>query len=213
MRVMRLWIPAWVMGLGAVFTVGVDHQRAMPLEAPLDSVMPGEFEGLAGHDITLSDMEVRVAGVSDYLMRNYTGALNEGPATLSLYIGYYDRQTQGKTIHSPKNCLPGAGWEALASTGATIETDAGPVQVNRYVLQKGSQRALVLYWYQGRGRVQANEYVVKWDLLRDAATRQRTEEALVRLVVPFDTDEDRAFQLAARAAGVVISKLTLALPG
>ena len=87
------------------------------------------------------------------------------------------------------------------------------MQVNRYVLQKGSQRALVLYWYQGRGRVQANEYVVKWDLLRDAATRQRTEEALVRLVVPFDTDEDRAFQLAARAAGVVISKLTLALPG
>jgi len=84
--------------------------------------------------------------------------------------------------------------------------------VNRYVLQHGTQRVLVLYWYQGRGRVEANEYVVKWNLIQDAVLRGRTDEALVRVVVPIEDSEDHAFAIAAAAASVVMPALDAALP-
>lgn len=207
------WSPALIMGIGGLFTVGIDTQRSLPLRAPLDSVVPVEIDGFTAEDVRISDAELEVAGVTDYLMRNYLPAgQNTSAAGFSLYVGYYDRQVQGKTIHSPKNCLPGAGWEALTSQMATISTAAGPVTVNRYLLQNGDRQALVLYWYQGRGRVQANEYLVKWDLLRDSALKQRSDEALVRIVVPISGSEGEAFEVARSAARVILPQLYSALP-
>ena len=101
----------------------------------------------------------------------------------------------------------------MASQVVEINTPLGAVAVNRYLLQREEQRALVLYWYQGRGRVQANEYLVKWDLLRDSALRQRSDEALVRIVVPIRDDEDAAFALASQVATEVVPALSAALPG
>lgn len=220
MPVLR-WAPATLMAVGAIFTVGVDSQRSLPLRAPLAAVVPDRIAGFHGRDVTVSDAELRVAGVTDYLMRVYgsaaavrdpNAAAAGADAWLSVYVGYYAEQMQGKTIHSPKNCLPGSGWEALASRAATIDTPAGSVTVNRYLLQRESERALVLYWYQGRGRVEASEYGVKWDLLRDAALRRRSDEALVRIVVPVTRGEDQAFKLAAQAAAALIPTLYQALP-
>ena len=85
--------------------------------------------------------------------------------------------------------------------------------VNRYLLQNGDARALVLYWYQGRGRVQASEYLVKWDLLRDAALKHRSDEALVRIVVPLVGPEENAFELAQSVAERLVPALDNALPG
>ena len=210
------WAPAVLLALGATFTVGVDTQRTLSLRAPLGDVVPEELSGFTSRDVTVSDAELRVADVSEYLMRNYELAPTEpdsaGNRWFSVYIGYYDRQTQGRTIHSPKNCLPGGGWEPLASQREMLSTAAGEVPVNRYLLRNGDQYALVLYWYQGRGRVESNEYVVKWDLLRDSALRQRSEEALGRIVVPVTDGEDAAFALASDVAAEVIPALFRALP-
>ncbi len=209
------WAPAAVLLLGALgTTVGVDGQRALPLAASLATTLPGELLEYRGRDVVLSEDEVRVAGVSSYLMRAFAplDPATAAVAGFSLYVGYYDRQMRGRTIHSPRNCLPGAGWSALASRVERIETAQGPVPVNRYILQNGAQRAVVFYWYQGRGRVAANEYLVKWDLLRDAALLRRSEEALVRVVVPVRRTEDEASAVAARAAGVLIPALRHALP-
>jgi EpsI family protein len=133
----------------------------------------------------VKEEERKIAGMSDYTFRGFTrDSLDPG---FSVYVGYYDYQVQGKTIHSPKNCLPGAGWEAVENGTRTLAVDGGrPVTVNRYFAANTEQRAqaMVYYWYQGRGRVEANEYRVKWNLLRDAAMHGRTEEALVRIVVP-----------------------------
>ena len=213
MKPTTLWAPPVLMGIAALFTVGIDTQQSLPLRAPLAQVIPQEIVGHSGKDYAMSEVEARAAGVTDYLLRDYRTTPDSGAVSaLSLYIGYYDRQLRGKTIHSPKNCLPGAGWEALASQVVEISTPLGSVTVNRYLLQKENQQALVLYWYQGRGRIQANEYLVKWDLLRDSALRQRSDEALVRIVVPIQTDEDAAFALASRMASEVIPRLNLALP-
>jgi len=208
----RTWAPAVVLGLGAVVaTLGIQTQRAMPLRGELATALPGVIAGDSSRDFDLSDDERIAAGVTDYLVRIYRRP-NTDTLTASLFVGYFDKQTQGRTIHSPRNCLPGSGWEPLQSSSVAVSVDGGSVTVNRYLLQRGSQRALVLYWYQGRGRVASNEYLVKWDLLRDAALRRRSEEALVRIVVPVVSTEEAALTRARSIAGVVVPALATALP-
>ena len=213
MKTWVTWLPNVVLALGALFTVGIDTQQSAALRLPLEAAIPAEYEGHVGRDVTVSEAELRVAGVTNHLMRSYESIDEVGQAELfSLYVGYYDGQTRGKTIHSPKNCLPGAGWTALVSSEVMIPTDHGQIPVNRYLLQKDDRQALVLYWYQGRGRVRANEYHVKWDLLRDAALHKRTEEALVRVVVPITASEAESFALAAGVAAAIAPALDAALP-
>ena len=209
------WAPAIVLAAGALMaTFGVKSQRSLALRQPLAEAVPLDIEGFDGRDLSLSADEIEVAGVSNYLSRVFVRRDTTVRAShyFTLYVGYYDRQTSGKTIHSPKNCLPGSGWEPLTSQSAQIATPSGTVVVNRYLIQKGRDQALVLYWYQGRGRVASNEYAVKWDLVRDAALRRRSDEALVRVVVPIRGSEADAFALASRIAGRVVPDLNLALP-
>ena len=141
-------------------------------------------------DKVLDAAELAANGASNYLLRFFTDSASS--RGFSVYVGYYAHQRNGKTIHSPKNCLPGSGWEPLSADIRQVEVPGGSVAINRYVLAQGGERALVYYWYQGRGRVAASEYQVKWELLRDAALRARTEEAMVRIVVPLGAAEDDA---------------------
>ena len=215
MRAPWTWAPAVVLGVGALLNAGARQQASLELRGPLTEAVPEELVGAAGTDVALPPGEVRAAGVDAYLFRTYQDAHRAGPATdpFSVYVGYYGSQTQGRTIHSPKNCLPGAGWEALASRRERLATPLGSVPVNRYMIQRDDERALVLYWYQGRGRVEANEYLVKLDLLRDSALRGRSDEALVRVVVPITGSEDEAFERASGVAAELVAAVDRALPG
>ncbi|MCI0433645.1 MAG: EpsI family protein [Gemmatimonadetes bacterium] len=204
------WGPAALLLSGIILVEGLSEQQRMPLRAPLADVLPASFAGMNSEDLPLSREEERVAGMSSYVFRLYSED-GDQPG-MSLYVGYYESQAQGQTIHSPRNCLPGAGWEALRSTPATVVTPDGVVTVNRYLVQRGGDRALVLYWYQGRGRVEASEYSVKLDLLRDAALRRRSEEALVRVMVPITAGEAASFELASRLAAAVMPAVSRALP-
>ena len=202
------WAPATVLVIGAlVTTLGVKGQRVMTLRQDLAASVPDTLEGRPGRDIEISQAELRAAGPDNYLLRVFGDS-----ASFSLYVGFYGRQARGKSIHSPKNCLPGGGWEPLTNDRVTVTTAGGPVEVNRYIIQKDQARALVLYWYQGRGRVESSEYVVKWDLLRDAALSGRSDEALVRIVVFAGTDQQAATQMAQRIAAQIIPAIEGALP-
>jgi EpsI family protein len=174
--------PPAILLAGVVLISGIREQYQMESRAPMSAVQ-SEFLGYKGTDVVIDTVEQRIAGMSDYAYRTF------GPDSaylFSTYVGYYDRQVQGKTIHSPKNCLPGAGWEIMTSGTTTVQAASGPATVSRVILGNNGTRALVYYWYQGRGRIEASEYRVKWDLLRDAALYGRTEEALVRIVIPID---------------------------
>lgn len=141
----------------------------------------------SGQEQPLSEQVVQAVGVSEYTNRVYVA---DGNAPVQLYVGYYASQRTGDTMHSPKNCLPGAGWDPVQSGFATISV-AGwrRIVVNEYVIQQDQNKQLVFYWYQGRGRVYASEYAGKYWMVVDAISRNRTDGALVRLVTPINGDE------------------------
>jgi EpsI family protein len=187
MRV-SVFVPTAVLGLGVLLVSGMREQYAMESKAPMNNVAM-DIPGYTARNIVVAEEERRVAGMSDYMLRSYEV---DSSALFTTYVGYYDRQVQGKSIHSPKNCLPGAGWEILNSAPVAAPSGRAGETMNRVMLANKGSRALVYYWYQGRGRIESNEYKVKWDLLRDAASYGRTEEALVRIVVPLSTPKDIA---------------------
>jgi EpsI family protein len=206
------WIPAGVLALGAVLNASLVSRRAgtTPLVGNLQTVADTVL-GAVGIDSPVDSAEARVAGFTDYIRRNY--ALDDG-REFSLYVGYYDEQRQGKTIHSPRNCLPGAGWDPVGRSVVHAETAAyGTIDINRYELVNEDRRAIVYYWYQGRGRVAQNEYRVKYELLRDAAVHGRTEEALVRIVVEVKNNDIAAADvLAMEIAGGLADDVERVLP-
>lgn len=202
------YLPGVLLALGALLLMGVDRQQAMPLRAPLAGI-PNEILGYRGIDRPVTPEEQKVAGMNSFVLREY---MADSVPAFSVYVGYYEQQMQGRTIHSPRNCLPGAGWEPLEVTQRTITLDGARVSVQRYLLAKDSQRALVYYWYQGRGRISSNEYKVKWELLRDAALRGRSEEALVRIVLPLTGTQAAADSLATATARVLIPAIERSLP-
>jgi EpsI family protein len=121
-----------------------------------------------------------VLGVDEYVNRVYQNTRGE---QLALYVGYYRMQRQGAAIHSPLNCLPGAGWQPISAERVSLGDSASP-RVNRVVIQKGESRQLVFYWYQSYDRIIASEYWSKFYLVSDSIIRRRSDAALVRVIAP-----------------------------
>jgi EpsI family protein len=139
-----------------------------------------------------------------YCSSAYPDCQQTGRGHAELFVAAFRTQRNGKAPHSPKNCLPGSGWVPLSSGELSIDVGrSAPITVNRYVVAYGSQRDLVLYWYQSRDRVVANEYKAKFWVMADAIRLNRTDTALVRVVVPV-ANRDEA-QAQAIAAGFVKS--------
>ncbi len=176
MKTSTRFIPAALLAIGGLVLLAKPAAIAMPLRHDLSS-LPAVLDGRSSRELTISAEEVKVSGTTAHLLRAYGDRLNP---EFTLYVGYHAAQSQSNQMHSPRNCLPGAGWQVLTS-GAVR---AGDQMVNRYLIEYKGTKALVLYWYQGRGRVTADEFQVKLHLFADASRTGRTEEALVRLVIP-----------------------------
>jgi len=154
-----------------------------------------------GEDVRFDDETEKVLRADDYVSRNF----QSNGRFASLYVGYYATQRNGATYHSPLNCLPGSGW-VMSDGGKMTITPAGapPFEANRYVIQNGNQRALIVYWYQGRGNAVASEYLAKIYTVLDSVRRRRSDGALVRVMTPFGNSpadaEKSAIELASEAA-------------
>jgi EpsI family protein len=184
-----------------VYTRGATGPEHPAARMPLSS-MPfvlGDWHGST--DPPLAADVLRELGVDDYISRHYAVA---GASPVAVYVGYYASQRQGDTIHSPQNCLPGAGWHPVFSDRTEIAAGGSAVPVNRVLIQKGMERQAVLYWYQGRGRIVATEFRNKGWLMLDAARLRRTDGGLVRLMTPVTGTADEAFaRLSAFSAALV----------
>ena len=144
---------------------------------------PLQLDGWTGQHDKLGANVVEKLGMTDYLLTNYSNKQN---AVVNYYVAYYQSQRKGVSPHSPRVCIPGGGWEI-----AKFERiEAGGHPVNRVLIKKGNQRQLVYYWFQGHGRIIANEYINKWYLFIDSMFKNRTDGALVRLVTNVAQHED-----------------------
>jgi len=148
----------------------------------------------SGGDEKFNDQTLAVLRSSDYLLRNYRAPNGR---VVNFYVGYYASQRDGATYHSPLNCLPGAGW-VMNEPGTITITPEGrtPFVANRYLIQNGQHKELLIYWYQGRGRAIASEYWGKVYTVVDSVSLRRSDGAMIRIMTPIDGSESAALQAA-----------------
>ena len=158
-----------------------------------------------GNDQILDNETLKVLKASDYLLRDFRKP--NGPVA-NLYVGYYASQRSGATYHSPLNCLPGSGW-ILSQPGKAMVSlpDGSSFAANKYVIQNGDYKSMMIYWYQGRGRNVASEYWGKIYTVFDSVKLRRSDGAMVRVTVPIGNSEADAEKSAiefASAASAVL---------
>lgn len=148
-----------------------------------------------GVDTRFDAQTESVLRADDYLARDFV--LPDGRFA-NFYVGYYETQRNGATYHSPLNCLPGAGWTMNDPETIRITPAGGgaPFEANRYIIQNGDTRQLLVYWYQGRGRAVASEYWGKIYTVVDSVKRRRSDGAMVRVIVPVQKSEEDALAIA-----------------
>lgn len=207
--VSRALILVALIAAAGAYSTGASGGEAAVARLPLAS-LPTTIDRWQGRDApAFADDVVAQLGVDEYVHRQYVHGTDP---PVALYVGYYASQRQGDTIHSPQNCLPGTGWQPIFSERGTIDAGGSTIRVNRYLIQKGLDRQAVIYWYQGRGRVVANEYANKVWLMVDAARLRRTDGALVRLITPVSDTPSSAFDQLSAFATALYPRLGTHLP-
>jgi len=190
----------------------ISHGEATPLRRSFGD-FPLQIEQWSGRQLELETRVLEVLRVDDYVLRQYQDGQG---LPLELYIGYYKSQRQGATYHSPKHCLPGSGWAFLHTGTVDLRVAQHPgssVEINKFIIQKGLDKQLVLYWYQDRGRIITSEYWAKVYMVWDAIRRNRTDGAFVRITVPFTGEgEERAIMQGRAFAEIIFPLLSEYLP-
>jgi len=168
-----------VLVVQAALFYSASHGEATPLAMPL-SAFPQTVGSYRLYQEGFVDKEtLDVLKADDTLTRTYMGPM--GPA--SLFIAYFRTQRQGQSPHSPKNCLPGSGWQQEVTGKIDVPLPNETLNINHFVVSKGGNKSIVLYWYQSQGRVIADEFAAKFYLIADSIRRHRSDTALVRVVV------------------------------
>jgi EpsI family protein len=170
---------------------------------------PMQLADWRGHREYLESEYVNALKFTDYIMADYAGPSRSG---VNLYVTYYESQRKGESAQSPKVCLPGGGWKIENLSERVVPaalTGGQQLHVNRAVIAHGSERQLVYYWFQQRGRIITGEYQVKWFLFWDALTRNRSDGSLVRLITPIvpgetDVQAEATLQKFTRAVAPVL---------
>ena len=181
----------------------------MPLSEPL-ATFPQVVGGWQGHDLPIEARIITGLRVDDHLNRVYENSSGE---QLGIYVGYYKSQRSGVTIHSPKNCLPGVGWEPVKAGYAELSQPGGRrVMVNMYEIQKGLEQQIVLYWYESHGRITASEYRAKVFMVWDAIRLNRSDAALIRLTTPINQDPNGARRRVLAFAQVALPEFDRLIP-
>ena len=167
------------------------HSRAqadiLPPRKALSS-FPLHLGNWQGAVVTIPQWALDILGTGEFVERSFSRSPDE--PSVDLFIAYFPSQRTGNTLHSPQNCLPGSGWTPVAFARVELtRLGAGPIKVNRYVLAKGLERMMVLYWYEEHGRAVASEYWAKFYLVADAMRMNRSDGALVRVTTPIATNE------------------------
>jgi len=198
----RFWVAAALLTGTAVLLYARNSSEIIPARQPLAS-FPHTLGDWSSTDEPLSQDVLSVLGPGDFLLRDYqTPRFDVG-----LFIAYFPSQRAGDAIHSPKNCLPGAGWTPVSADRITVNVPGHvPFPANRYLIAKGEERQLVLYWFLAHDRIVASEYAAKFYLVTDSIRERRSDGSMIRVttaVAPGETPEAAQQRLLAFAGQVV----------
>ena len=201
----RFLCAALLLAAASIFLRVHSHNEVFPPRLPLQA-FPEHLGDLTGTDVPIDGDVLQTLGPGDFLSRVYSGQSHY----IHLFIAYFPSQRAGDTIHSPKNCLPGAGWTPVESTRITLSVpEHAPFPANRYIIAKVDSRQLVLYWYWAHNRGVASEYWAKYYLVADSIRMNRSDGALVRLTTPIAAGEtvDPAEQRLMPVVNEIVPKL------
>jgi EpsI family protein len=187
----RFWLATLLLTATAAFLYARSATETVGEHRPLAN-FPAHISNWSGTALPIPPETLGVLGRGDFLLREYRP--NDNGAGVELFVAYFPSQRSGESIHSPKNCLPGSGWSPLEAAHATVAIPGRLTFVaNRYVVAQGTDRRLVLYWYQSHGRTIASEYEAKFYLVADAVRYNRSDGALVRFTTPVAPEEKMEF--------------------
>jgi EpsI family protein len=192
---------------------GFSRKENIPDRLPLAEFRLAGTTWKSVQDIDIPDDEKDVLKADDLLSRVYQDQSSGRIATL--FVAFFDTQRTGKAPHSPKNCLPGAGWAPSRSEIVEIPVpdQTQPIQANRYIVARGDNQSVVLYWYQSHNRTVASEYLAKYYTVTDAIRYNRSDTALVRVVVGVSGgDTEKAIKTATDFAVSFFPQLKQQLP-
>ena len=198
--------------LSAVFLNFINHSEDVHPNKPF-STFPKEIGEWKGIEQRFDSKIYEILGVDDSFLATYR---NPNGVQVQLYIGFYQSQREGDLIHSPKNCMPGAGWKIIDSSIEELDVstaDYETVETIRFKLKNGIHEQAVLYWFQSRGRIISSEYLQKIYLVIDSITRQRTDGSFIRLIAPIQNgDEEKTLLYLKDFAKLIFPILTEYIP-
>jgi EpsI family protein len=184
----RFAVVAVLLAATALFLHARSRNEVLPAREPLAD-FPRQLGEWTGTDVTIQQEVLDVLGAGDFLLRVYQDSSRRQPY-VDLFLAYFPSQRTGDTIHSPKHCLPGSGWLPVESSRVTLSLPGRlPFLANRYVIAKGTDRQLVLYWYLAHDRAIASEYWAKFYLVADSIRLSRSDGSLVRVTTPLRPGE------------------------
>jgi EpsI family protein len=188
MKNLRFWTAVLLLAGTALLLHTRSSTDRNPFSEPL-ALLPGNIDGWQGSNQEIDKETLDVLGAGDFLSRIYSRDAQTAP--IGLFIGYFPTQRTGRSIHSPKHCLPGAGWVFESSNYVNLaDVNGKPHRVGEYIITNGAAWQFVIYWYQAHGRSIANEYTAMIYMVMDAIRMNRTDGALVRVITPIASNEE-----------------------
>ncbi len=172
---------------GAIFYSNLmSHGKPVPILKSLEENFPKQIDGWSGETHRFQQAVYDKLGVDDSILIDYK---NDNNDTISMYVGYYEDQKKGEMIHSPKNCMLGSGWQPIDVSETDISLDSMKISATKLILEKRSQKMVVLYWYQSGSRAIANEYIQRLYFILDSIRYNRTNAAFVRFTSSVQGDD------------------------
>jgi EpsI family protein len=212
MSLKRVLIVSLILIMTAILVRFVSHSDDIKLDKPL-STFPKEVGEWTGKEAHFEQSVYDILGVDDSYLAYY---YNREERNVQIYIGYYQSQREGEQIHSPKNCMPGGGWNIKESSLEEISlkgVNPGKIKVIKLLLEKDEQKQIVFYWYQGNGRFISSEYSQRLYMVIDSMLKHRTNGSFVRLITPvLNNDEEDAIRYLKNFAADIIPVISEYIP-
>jgi EpsI family protein len=204
----RFYLLFLLLGLAALY-VQTRSEAAVPTSKPLNLFPLRVGSWVMIDESHFSDQVLEVLKPSDYLSRSYKNASGD---QLGLYLGFHDGGPQSGPIHSPKQCLPGSGWNRLNDEVRFVKVDGRKVPFVSSVYQKDQQKQLFLYWFQVRNEVLTNEYALKFAMMENSLLANRRDSAFIRLSLMVTGEESAAIAVGEQFMRDFVPLLNTFLP-